>query len=51
MEDYKLLTSLLDFLQANAGESGVVIEADTVQLISTELQQLLRLHEVQQGEQ
>lgn len=47
-DGYKILTSLLEFLTYNDGSSGVVIEADVVQLIAAELQRLL---EEQQGGQ
>lgn len=40
-DGYKILSSLLEFLQFNDGSSGVVIEADVVRLIADELQQLL----------
>ena len=50
MEEYKTLQSLLDVLQYNDGSSGVVIEADVVKTIALELQLILGLHEVQQGD-
>jgi hypothetical protein len=49
-EDYKTVRSLRDFLQYNNGESGVVIEADTVLKISEEILDLIEVYEAKQRE-
>lgn len=41
MDDYKVITQLRDFLLYNNGDSGVVVEADTVIQLAMEIQQLL----------